>query len=153
MRWALTRKADPTAHPGARFDAPPLFLELDLLPIGLDLFFGGGLDIPVNVRVPRDQLVTDAVQDIGRIEGAGLGTEAAVEHHMEHEVADLLAHLLKVALEDGLPEFVGLLDGQVPEGFEGLLHVPRAPFPQVVHDVEQTAEGSQFLRSGVLALG
>ena len=50
----------------------PFLLEFDFLPISLDLLLGRRLHIPIDVRVSGDQLVTDAVKNIRRIECARL---------------------------------------------------------------------------------
>ena len=71
MRWALTIEGrlvgTPSSTPLRFVRISAFLLELDLFPIGLDLFFGGGFDIPINVRVTVHEFVAYAVKHIGSV--------------------------------------------------------------------------------------
>ena len=88
-----------------------------------------------------DQLLAEGVADVLDVVLAFLLADLGVKNDVEQQVAQLLFDLLGVIFEDGLAQFKGLLDGVCAEALARLHAVPRAFLPQVVHDVEQSAEG------------
>ena len=96
------------------------------------------MDVAVDVRMTVDQLVAQAVDHIRIVERSGFGAQFRVEDDMQHQVAQLLADALHVAVENGVGQFVGLLDRVAAQRLEGLLAVPRALCAQFVHDLQQS---------------
>ena len=88
-----------------------------------------------------DELLADAVQHVGDVEDLLLAADPGVEHHVQQQVAQLLLHPVQVTLQDGIAQFVGLLDGERTQGLHGLLAIPGALFAKLVHDGEQAQEG------------
>ena len=70
--------------------------------------------------------------------GGLFAAQFRVEDDMQHQVAQLLADALHVAVENSVGQFVGLLDRVAAQRLEGLLAVPRALFAQFVHDLQQS---------------
>ena len=97
-----------------------------------------GVDVAVDVRMTVDQLVAQAVDHIRIVERSSFGAQFRVEDDMQHQVAQLLADALHVAVENGVGQFVGLLDRVAAQRLEGLLAVPRALCAQFVHDLQQS---------------
>ena len=64
---------------------------------------------------------------------------------MKQKVTGFVFDLLHILVKDGIGQLIGFLDGQVPQGFEGLLSVPRTFFAQVVHDVQQPSKCLEML--------
>ena len=99
------------------------------------------------MRVPVDEFITEFVADVGDVEVARLGPDFGVEDDVQQHVAQLFADVRLVVLDDGICQFVGLLDGVRPQALVRLLAVPRALLPQVVHHIEQPPERFQFFFS------
>ena len=95
------------------------------------------MNLAVDVRMAVDEFVAQSVHDLRVVERSGLGAQLRVEDDVQHQVAQLLADALHVAVEDGVRQLVGLLDGVLAQRFEGLLAIPRALLPQFVHDLQQ----------------
>ena len=94
-----------------------------------------------DMRMAHDHLLADAVEHIGDVEGTLLLPYLGIENEMQHKVAEFFLHLVEVVVEDGLAEFVGLLDGEVAQAVDGLGAVPRAARTHRVHDIQKPLEG------------
>jgi len=93
-----------------------------------------------HMRMAADQLVGDGAGNVVEVEAALLLGHARVKHHLQQQVAQLLAQVGAVATRDGVRNLVGLLDRVRSDGGETLLHVPRAAafgIAQPRHDLEQ----------------
>jgi hypothetical protein len=89
------------------------------------------------------QLVVNGGSDLGEVEPAALLGHAGVKHHLEQQIAELIAQVLSVATLDGVGDLVGLLDGVRRDAGEALLPVPGAPLLRVAqarHQLEQRPE-------------
>lgn len=91
------------------------------------------------MRVPPYELVDDGHHDIVRTERAAGAGELAKEHHLEEQIAELLAQLIHVAAVDGVHDLARLLDDVAPDRLEGLLAVPGATLgrQQSLHELDQ----------------
>ena len=131
------------------------FLELEFLPIGLDGVLVVGIDVPIDVRVTVHEFVTDRVQCIGNVVptllGRNLGAQFGVEHHVQKEVARFFFDFVDILVQNGVGQFVSLLDGEMTKGLKGLLAVPWTFLPQIVHDVQQTTKCLEVLCTRVHA--
>ena len=94
----------------------------------------------IHMWMSENQLIAEFVADIGDVEVSCLRAYLGVEDDVEEHVAELLADVILVILDDGISQLVGLLNRIGAQALVGLLTVPRALLPQVVHDVEQTSE-------------
>ena len=116
------------------------FFQFDVLPVLFYLFGIVGLRVAEHVRMPEYQLVANAVRHVAQVERLLLGAHLRVEYHVQQQIAQLFADFVQVVVEDRVSQFVGLFDRVHPQRIERLLPVPRAFFPQFVHDVEQAAD-------------
>ena len=69
--------------------------------------------IAEDVRVPADQLVDQVARDVVDVEpasGLPLGGHPRVEHHLQQDVAELLAHPGRVVVHDRVVGLVRLLE-------------------------------------------
>ena len=101
------------------------------------------------MRVAEDHLVAYLVQGIRDVEGAFLLGDAGIEDHVVEQVADFLRRAFPVPLEDGVAELIHLFLRHRADGVDGLRRIPRAFFPEEVHDIEQTAEGGHLFFPGM----
>ena len=92
------------------------------------------------MRVAIDELVAQFVAHVGNVELALLAAYLGIEDDMQQDIAQFLANLLVVVLHQGIAEFKRLFDGVGAQALVGLLAVPGAFGPQVVHHVEQSPE-------------
>ena len=83
----------------------------------------------------HNHLLTNAVEHICDVESPFLLPYLGIENEMQHKVAEFFLHLVEVVVEDGLAEFVGLLDGEVAQALDGLGAVPRAAHTNCIHDI------------------
>ena len=93
------------------------------------------------MRMPEYKFVAELVADVGDVEIARLAAYLGVEDDVKEHVAELLADVRFIVLDDGVGQLVCLLNGVWAQALVGLLAVPRTFCAQVVHDVEQTSEG------------
>ena len=94
------------------------------------------------MRVAADQLRRDSLGHVVDVERPVLPGHLGVEHHLEQEIAQLLAEQLRSAGVDGLEGLVRLLEQMAGQRPMGLLPVPgAAAWPaQPVHDLEQVQQ-------------
>ncbi len=81
-----------------------------------------------NVRMAAQHLVADAARDVVEIEGAGLLGHAGMKHHLEQQVAELVAQILQIIAGNGVCDFIGFLDRVWRDRREVLIDVPGAAF-------------------------
>ena len=93
----------------------------------------------------EDELGVEGVADVGDVEAALFVGDFRVEKDVQQHVAEFLADVGGVIVEEGLAEFVGLLDGVGAQGFVGLFRVPGAFYPQDVEGVDYSAERLEAL--------
>src|SRR6266508_4159608 len=108
-----------------------LLLPLDRLPIAQHLAGGADLDVAEHVRVPADQLLGDGARDPVDVELPGVLGDLGVEHHLQEQVAQLLAQVVgtgraRALLLDRVEDLVDLLHQVAGEARVGLLGVPGA---------------------------
>ena len=113
-----------------------LFSELNRLPVGLDRVGVVGFDVAINMGMPANQLVADAIQHVSHVKVTLFAGNFTVKHQMQKEVSELFAEFGPIARINGICEFVGLFEGENPQGLLRLHAVPRALGAQVVHDVQ-----------------
>ena len=103
-----------------------------------------GTGVAADVRVATDHLVGESLEQLGHRELAAFGGDLRVEHHLEEEVAELLAQRLEAARLDRLQHLVGFLDEVGLERRPRLLSIPWASIrpTQAVHDVQEPLEES-----------
>ena len=66
-----------------------------------------------------------------------LGANAAVKHYVQQHVAKLLFQSLPVFIGYSVCELIDLLQRLLAQGVNSLLFIPRALFPQLVHNAAQ----------------
>src|SRR6185437_9633517 len=87
---------------------------------------GGGPLVFEHVRVAADELLADAARDLCKIEPALLLGHARMEHHLEEQITQLLAQLVRLAALHRIGHLVGLLERIGRDGAESLLAIPGA---------------------------
>ena len=96
-----------------------------------------------HMRVAADQLLRQALRHAVQIEGSGFRGNFRVQHRLQKQVAQFVAHLLRIAGANRIGHLVGFLDGVRNERFVRLLDVPGAAArrPQAMHHGAQAGEG------------
>jgi hypothetical protein len=91
------------------------------------------------VGVAALHLVADARSDIAKGESTGFLCDAAVEHDLEQEIAQLVLEIADVATGDRVGDFVGFLDRVRRDCRPGLRSIPVTSIrsAQPCHDREQ----------------
>ena len=91
------------------------------------------------MRVTPDELRGDAGGDIVDVEPPFLPGHLRMEHHLQQDVAQLLAKAVHVARIDRFQRFVGLLEQVSGKRLVGLLQIPWAAArpPEAGHHLEQ----------------
>jgi hypothetical protein len=117
---------------------------------GLDLVPGPRLRVEVvvtrvaeHVRVAAGHLGADRVGHVGEVEQAAFLRHLRVEHHLQQQVAQLVAQIGPVAAVDRVGHLVGFLEGVRRDAVEILPHVPRAAALRVAqarHDRKQVVQ-------------
>ena len=92
--------------------------------------------IAKDMRVAHNHFLADAIKHVSDVEGTLLLPYLSVKNEMQHKVAELLFHLVEVVVEDGLAEFIGLLDGEVAQALNGLGAIPRAACTHSIHNIQ-----------------
>ena len=90
-----------------------------------------------------DQFFGDRLDHAAEIERALLLRHAGVEHHLEKQVAQLLAKVCEIAAGDGVGHLVGLFERVGRDRRKVLLQVPGAAGagrPQRRHDLQKPAD-------------
>ena len=124
-----------TRGDAAQYGTVPFGLQFNLLPVLVHLIGGVGLDFAIDMRMTTYQLVAQLVKNILHFKELLFGSDFGVEDDMEHQVSKLLAHVRIILLDDGIRQLKGLLHSKVAQRVEGLLTIPRALLPQLVHDL------------------
>jgi hypothetical protein len=97
------------------------------------------------------QFLANSIRHGAEVEPALLLRHACVKHHLEEQIAELLAQVLAVAVLDRIGDFVRFLDGVGSDGGERLRTVPRAAalgIAQSRHEREQFPNGPLGLAHG-----
>jgi hypothetical protein len=110
-------------------------------------------DIGEHVRVAALHLVADRACDLGEGKGALLLGHARMEHHLQQQVAQLVAEIVEVATVDRIGHLVGFLDGVRRDGREVLLQVPRAAALRVAQARHDRQQAFQFDAGGAAGGG
>src|SRR4051812_39865738 len=89
----------------------PFLLPLDAVPALFQPSGGFCRDVAEHVRMPANELFVYQPRRRGEIALPSLLEEQREEVHLEEEITELVEQFLVVALERGVCDFVGLLDG------------------------------------------
>ena len=89
---------------------PVLLGPLDLLPVRPDLVHVLDAEFAEDVRMPADQLVSDAAGDFLEIKRAAFPGQLAVEHDLQEQIAQFLFQFVVVPGFDGVEQLIDLLD-------------------------------------------
>ena len=103
----------------------------------------------IDVRVAEYQLVNQRVAHVGYVELCILFADACVERNVQQHVAQLLADVVRIALDQRVAQLIGFFYRVGAQAFVGLLSVPGAFFAQRVQHVEHTPKGLHLLFSCV----
>ena len=120
-----------------------LLAQFEQFPILLDLLGGVGVNIAKDVRVAVDQLIAQSVSHRADIEQALLVAHLRVECHVQQQIANLLLHIVHIAVRDGIDQLVSLLDRIATQRLEGLLAIPRALLAQLVEHLQKATDRLQ----------
>ena len=124
-----------------------LFLLLYLFPKLAHLASRLCLCLAIDMGVAEDEFVAQLVAHIGNVELSLLTSYLGIEHHVEEHIAQFLAYLMCVVLDEGITQFKGLFYSIGAQTFKRLLAVPRALLAQGVHHIQQPAECRHFFFS------
>ena len=108
--------------------------QLDFLPILLDGLLVLRHCIPVDVGVSTDQFLAKGVNHRSDVVVTLLRTDFGIKDQVQEQVSHLFLDFLRIAFQDGIRKFKGLLNGQVAQTFGGLLFVPGTLRTQLIHD-------------------
>ena len=104
--------------------------------------------------MPEDHLLAEPVDDVSDVVTPLFFRDFAVEDNVQQHVAEFLFQVVVIVLEDGIAQFINLLDGHRTEGIDGLGMVPGTFGPEFVHDIEDAPELREFFFLGMhLAMG
>jgi hypothetical protein len=127
------------------------FLLLPLLPLAHHFLRRLECLVPEDMGVAGDHLRCDGLNHVCGGEVPALGGKLCVEDYLEEQVPQLFLYSRRVVRLDGLDELVGLLDEVGLEGLVGLLLIPGAALPELVHDAEEFLEFLSSYDRGVTA--
>ncbi len=99
--------------------------------------------LAINMRMPVNQLVTERIGHIAKIESALFLAQFREEHHVQQQVAQLLLDTLHVVVRNGIGQFERLFDRVAAQRIESLFAVPRTVSPQSVHHLQQASRRVQ----------
>jgi hypothetical protein len=98
----------------------------------------------IHMRMPGNHFPSQGIADICHVKLLLLLCYLGIETDVQQHIAQLLADVVDIVLDQGIAELIGLLDGIRPEALVGLLLVPRTIGPQRVKHVEKTTESLHF---------
>ncbi len=116
------------------------FRAFDLLPAGQHFGAVFSAGIAKDVRVAAFQLIADGGTDIVEIKAPFFLGHLRVKHHLEQQVTQFAAQIVKIFPGDSVQHFVGLFQGVGGDSGESLLFVPRTAgfrVAQALHNAEQ----------------
>ena len=112
----------------------------DLLPAGQDFRAIARRCLAEDMRVATLQLVADGGADIVKVKASLFLRHLRIEHHLEQQIAQFTAQIVKIFPLDSIEDLVGLLKGVRGDSGKGLLFIPWAAVfrvAQAAHDAEQ----------------
>lgn len=93
------------------------------------------------MRMAALQLVADGSADIIKIEAAFFLRHLRVKHHLEQQVAQFAAQIVKILTRNRIQYFIGFFQRIRRDAGEGLLFIPRTAVfrvAQALHEGEKT---------------
>ncbi len=125
-------------------------LRLDLIPQRIDGFGIETTGVAEHVRMAPYQLFRDGPDHVAELKQARLLGHPGVKHHLQQQVAKLVAQIVEVTPFDRIRDLIGFLDGVGRNGEEILRQIPRAARAgraQRRHDLDETRDIAR--RSGI----
>ena len=116
------------------------FACFDLLPTGQHFAAVVGLGIGKNVRMAAHQFFTDGGTNIIEIKAPFFLGYLRIKHHLEQQVSQLAAQIVKIFTGNRVEHFVGFFKGVGGKRGEGLFVIPRTAgfrVAQTLHDAKQ----------------
>ena len=101
----------------------------------------------IYVGMAEYEFVDKLVADIRHVKLLLLLAYLGIEAHMQQHVAQFLADIRLVVLEQGVAQFECLFYGVGSKRLVGLLAVPRTFLAQLVEHIQQTSESLEFFFS------
>ena len=102
------------------------------------------MDLAEDVRMTVDEFVAQTVDHVHDIVFALLGSYLRIEDDVQQHVAQFLGDFPAFPAEDGVAQFVSLLNRLRTQRLGGLLVVPGAFLPELVHYIQKAAESLQL---------
>ena len=115
----------------------------DLLPARQDFAAVSCGSISENMGMATLQLIADGSADIVKVKAFLFLRHLRIEHHLEQQIAQLTAQVVKIFPLDSIEDLVGLLKGVRGDSGKGLLLIPRAAVfrvAQALHNAEQAVD-------------
>ena len=116
------------------------FLELDFFPVLLHILGRLGLHLAKNMRMPTNQLITQSIADIRKIEFPLFLSQFGIKGNMQQHIPHLFLDILVILVHDRIRQFESFLDCQRPQGVESLLLVPRTLLAQQFQNPQQAGD-------------
>jgi len=105
------------------------------------------------MRMSVYQFFIDTIDHVFDVKIPGLRSDFRIKYNVQQQVTQFLANFIHVPVEYGIAQFIGFLDREMTKGFQGLLFIPGAFLPKLIHDVKQLAKGLELFFSVVHILG
>ena len=99
------------------------------------------------MRMTIYQLVAQEIDDIHYIEMLLLLTNLGIKQHMKQHISKFLRKLAFLPFENGITEFIHLLQSLWAQRFVGLFPVPRALDPQFIQHIQNPSKCLQYFFS------
>ncbi|MNS52629.1 hypothetical protein D3C71_1295580 [compost metagenome] len=119
------------------------FSTFNLLPANQHFFAVSRSGVAKNMRMATLQFVANGSANIIEIKAPLFLRHLRIKDHLEQQIAQFTAQIVKIFARDGVQYFVGLFEGVRCDGGEGLLFVPRTAVfrvTQTFHDAKQAVE-------------
>ena len=102
------------------------------------------MDLAEDVRMAVDQFVAQTVDHVHDIVFALFRGNLGIEDDVQEHVAQFLGYLPALPAEDGVAQLVSLLNRLRTQRLGGLLVIPGAFLPELIHYIQKAAESLQL---------
>ena len=92
------------------------------------------------MRVPENQFVTNCIDHFIQGELVLFCTNFCIKNNVEQQIPQLFFYAFPVIISNGISEFIGFFNSKLAETSNGLLFIPGALLPQVVHNIYQSVK-------------
>ena len=101
------------------------------------------------MRMTENHLLAEAIHHISNVKLSPLLRNAGIKHNVKEHVSELLLNVAFRLLQDGVAQFVCLLECHRTERLHCLGGIPGTFFPQLAHHIQHPAELRQLFLIGM----